>query len=100
MFCSASSLSILSIIHFFILDADHLYKYGFWVALHLCHTDISVIDTELVEAEKCHFINHNLQIPEVPLEPYGEASHKRLRQDHLPILHLPRPHFYTLHVIR
>ena len=67
-------------------------------------TQISVIDTELVEAAKCHFINHTLkcslnQIPEMPLEPNGEAAHKRLRQDHLPLLHLPRPYLNTLHVL-
>ena len=33
------------------------------------------------------------------LEFDGKASHKRLGQDHLPLLHLPCPHLHALHVI-
>ena len=34
----------------------------------------------------------------MPVEPDGKAAHERLRQDHLPLLHLPCAHIYTLHV--
>ena len=33
------------------------------------------------------------------MEPDGEATHKRLCQDHLSLLHLTCPHLDSLHVI-
>ena len=42
---------------------------------------------------------HSNQIPEMLMEPDGEATHKRLCQDHLSLLHLPCPHLDSLHVI-
>ena len=45
------------------------------------------------------FLNNYFQIPEMSVEPDGEAPHQRLGQDHLPLLHLSCPHLNTLHVL-